>query len=494
MKREELEVRRQSVMIEPDISRVIIKPFLPLGPLSPGFASRMKRLVQRVLDLTDDESRNMLETVIAEFRNRHREMEEAFRLGYERVKGILPPRRELSKAKKLLLGSYFTCEYSLEAAALFNPSIVPHHDQSGTASGALRFIMSLRATGEGHISSIEFRSGVIDAKGDVSLDAAGKIVTTPTVNPDPSFIASDFFSKLQDGERRSSAMKEIIKSLPAKFTRSQLAAKTARLKKRGTKLSAVQRRAVGALDSLLELNYEIDFSGNVPLSERAIFPVSSFESNGIEDARFVRFTDDDGAVTYYSTYTAYDGKVIMPLLLETTDFVRFRINSLSGDAAKNKGMALFPRKVNGRYALVSRQDAENLYIVFSDNVYHWNAPAPLLQPAAPWEFTQIGNCGSPIETDKGWILLTHGVGPVRKYCIGAVLLDLDDPAKVIGRLKEPLIAPDETEREGYVPNVVYTCGAIAHNGRLIIPYAMSDRATRIASVSVDELLVKMRVK
>ena len=354
--------------------------------------------------------------------------------------------------------------------------------------------MSLRATGEGHISSIEFRSGVIDAKGDVSLDAAGKIVTTPTVNPDPSFIASDFFSKLQDGERRSSAMKEIIKSLPAKFTRSQLAAKTARLKKRGTKLSAVQRRAVGALDSLLELNYEIDFSGNVPLSERAIFPVSSFESNGIEDARFVRFTDDDGAVTYYSTYTAYDGKVIMPLLLETTDFVRFRINSLSGDAAKNKGMALFPRKVNGRYALVSRQDAENLYIVFSDNVYHWNAPAPLLQPAAPWEFTQIGNCGSPIETDKGWILLTHGVGPVRKYCIGAVLLDLDDPAKVIGRLKEPLIAPDETEREGYVPNVVYTCGAIAHNGRLIIPYAMSDRATRIASVSVDELLVKMRVK
>jgi len=494
MKREELEVRRQSVMIEPDISRVIIKPFLPLGPLSPGFASRMKRLVQRVLDLTDDESRNMLETVIAEFRNRHRDMEEAFRLGYERVKGILPPRRELSKAKKLLLGSYFTCEYSLEAAALFNPSIVPHHDQSGMASGALRFIMSLRATGEGHISSIEFRSGVIDAKGDVSLDAAGKIVTTPTVNPDPSFIASDFFSKLQDGERRSSAMKEIVKSLPAKFTRSQLAAKTARLKKRGTKLSAAQRRAVGALDSLLELNYEIDFSANVPLSERAIFPVSSFESNGIEDARFVRFTDDDGAVTYYSTYTAYDGKVIMPLLLETTDFVRFRINSLSGDAAKNKGMALFPRKVNGRYALVSRQDAENLYIVFSDNVYHWNAPAPLLQPAAPWEFTQIGNCGSPIETDKGWILLTHGVGPVRKYCIGAVLLDLDDPAKVIGRLKEPLIAPDETEREGYVPNVVYTCGAIAHNGRLIIPYAMSDRATRIASVSVDELLVKMRVK
>jgi len=494
MKREELEVRRQSVLIEPDIARVIIKPFLPVGRLSPGYVSRMKGLIQRVVGLTDEESRNILKIVMAEFQDRHRDIEDAFRLGYERVKSLLPPRCEMSKAKRLLLGSYFTCEYSLEAAALFNPSIVPHHDQRGVASGSIRFIMSLRATGEGHISSIEFRSGVIDAKGDLSLDAAGKIVTTPTVNPDPLFTASDFFSKLQNGERRSAAMKEIITSLPAKFTRSQLAAKTARLKKRGAKLSAAQRKAVASLESLLELNYEIDFSENVPLSERAIFPVSSFESNGIEDARFVRFTDDDGAVTYYSTYTAYDGKVIMPLLLETADFVRFRINSLSGDAAKNKGMALFPRKINGRYALVSRHDAENLYIVFSDNVYQWNAPAPLLQPSAPWEFTQIGNCGSPIETDKGWILLTHGVGPVRKYCIGAVLLDLDDPTKVIGRLREPLIAPNESEREGYVPNVVYTCGAIAHKGRLIIPYAMSDRATRVASVSVNELLAKMRSK
>ena len=454
----------------------------------------MKGLVQRVVDLTDEETRNILDTVFVEFRGRHRDLEEAFRLGYERAKIFLPPRSELSKVKRLLLGSYFTCEYSLEAAALFNPSIVPHHDQSGLTSGALRFIMSLRATGEGHISSIEFRTGVIDKKGNVSMDAAGKIVTTPTVNPDPVFITSEFFSKLQDEDRRSSSMKKIIKPLPAKFTRSQLTATIARLKKRGAKLSAAQRRAVGALESLLELNYEINFSEQVPLSERAIFPVSSFESNGIEDARFVRFTDDDGTITYYSTYTVYNGKTIMPLLLETTDFVRFRINSLSGDAAKNKGMALFPRKINGRYALVSRHDAENLYIVFSDNVYHWNAPAPLMQPAAPWEFTQIGNCGSPIETDKGWILLTHGVGPVRKYCIGAILLDLDDPAKVIGRLREPLIAPDASEREGYVPNVVYTCGAIAHNGRLIIPYAMSDRATRIASVSVDELLAKMRSK
>jgi predicted GH43/DUF377 family glycosyl hydrolase len=351
--------------------------------------------------------------------------------------------------------------------------------------------MSLRATGEGHISSIEFRTGIIDGEGEISLDDAGKFVTTPTVNPDPSFKKSEFFSKLSDEDRRGSSVKEIIGSLPEEFTRSQLAARIARLKKRHTKLSAVQRRPVDQLESLLELNYEVNFSEQVPLSERAIFPVSSYEVNGIEDARFVRFIDDNGAVTYYGTYTAYNGNTIMPLLLETADFVRFRVNSLSGKAAKNKGMALFPRRINGKYAMVSRHDAENLYIVFSGNAYQWNAPTPLLLPAAHWEFTQIGNCGSPIETEKGWILLTHGVGPVRKYCIGAVLLDLNNPAKVIGRLKEPLIAPDESEREGYVPNVVYTCGAIKHKGRLIIPYATSDHATRFASVSVDELLAKM---
>ncbi len=492
MKRTELEVRRQAVLIEPDPSRVIIKPFVPASPLSPGYTTRMKGLVKRVVNLSDQEAQELLDKIFIEFRDRHRDLEGAFGLGYEGAKSFLPRGCELSKVKCLLVGSYFTCEYSLEAAALFNPSIVPHYDQSGLEPGALRFIMSLRATGEGHISSIEFRTGVIDKKGVVLLDAAGKFVTTPTVNPDPLFSASAFFNKLQDEDRRSALMKEFIKSLPANFTRSQLAAKVVRWKKLHAKVSTTQRRSIDQLESLLELNYEISFSKQFPLSERAIVPVSSYEVNGIEDARFVRFTDEDGAITYYATYTAYNGKTIMPLLLETIDFCSFRVNSLSGEAAKNKGMALFPRKINGKYATVSRHDAENLYIAFSDNVYQWKNPSPLMQPASFWEFTQIGNCGSPIETEKGWLLLTHGVGPVRKYCIGAVLLDLDNPAKVIGRLKTPLIAPDETEREGYVPNVVYTCGAIEHIGSLIIPYAMSDRATRIASVSVDELLNKMK--
>ena len=328
----------------------------------------MKGLVQRVVDLTDEETRNILDAVFVEFRERHRSLEEAFRLGYERVKIFLPPRSELSKVKRLLLGSYFTCEYSLEAAALFNPSIVPHHDQSGLAAGALRFIMSLRATGEGHISSIEFRTGVIDKKGDVSMDAAGNIVTTPTVNPDPVFIASEFFSKLQDGDRRSSSMKEIVKPLPAKFTRSQLAATIARLKKRGAKLSAAQRRAVEALESLLELNYEIVFSAQVPLSERAIFPVSSFESNGIEDARFVRFTDDDGAVTYYSTYTAITAR------RSCRSFLRQLILSVSGSTRsagtqqRTKGWR-FSRGKSTAGMLWFRGMTPKIFILFSRTMF-----------------------------------------------------------------------------------------------------------------------------
>ena len=492
MKREELQVRRDGVLIESDKSRVIIKPFMPVSPVSPGYAARMKRLLKRIMELTEQEAVVVLDDVFLEFRNRHRDLEGVFALRYEQIKNLLPPRYQPSKTKRLLIGSYFMCEYSLEAAALFNPSIVPHYDQSGLKSGELRFIMSLRATGEGHISSIEFRTGIIDMKGETSLDAAGKFVTTPTLNPNPLFESTEFLGKLKDEHCLNSSTKEIVGSFGATFTRSNLLARIAGFKKRHKKLSAVQRRSVDLLESFVELNYEIGFLEQLPISERAIYPVSSFEINGIEDARFVRFVDDNGVVTFYATYTAYNGKSIMPLLLETVDFSRFRVSSLSGEAAKNKGMALFPRKVNGRYAMISRQDGENLFIAFSDNAHQWKDPVDLMTPTYNWEFTQIGNCGSPIETEKGWLLLTHGVGPVRKYCIGAALLDLHNPAKVIGRLKEPLIAPDESEREGYVPNVVYTCGAILHNGRLIIPYAMSDHATRFASVSVEELLERMQ--
>ena len=492
MKREEVQVRRQGIVITPDISRVILKPFSPVVPASPGYATRMKGLIKRVVGLSEADTVSILDNVYAEFRSRHRCLEKVLEERYDSVKSFIPAGSKPSKAKQLLIGSYFMCEYSLEAAALFNPSIVVHRDQTGVKPGALRFIMSLRATGEGHISSIEFRTGVIDGKDQVALDEPGTYVSTPAIHPDPRYDKSAFMSKLQDEGTLNYSVKEILKSLSGEFTRTQLTTKITRFRKSHPKVNPVQRRSLDFAESLLELNYEVNFPENVPLAERAIFPVSSFESNGIEDARFVRFANENGSVTYYATYTAYNGKTIMPLLLETTDFRRFRINSLSGEAARNKGMALFPRKIGGRYATISRHDAENLYIVFSDDIYRWKKPGALIGPSRYWEFTQIGNCGSPIETEKGWLLLTHGVGPMRKYCIGAVLLDLENPAKVIGRLKTPLIAPNESEREGYVPNVVYTCGALKHKDQLVIPYATSDRATCFATVSIDELLHTMR--
>ena len=481
-----IRVQRQSAVIVPDRSRVLLKNFVP------GSVERIKAILGRIVKLSDQEAESTLAGVLKEFGSRHHDVQGMFDRRFDDLKPFLPSRYKPSSAMRRLIGSYFTCEYSLEAAALFNPSIVPHPDQTGVKAGSLRFILSLRATGEGHISSIEFRTGTIDPQGAASLDAVSRFVSPPTPIADPSYDKSEFLAKIQDRQVLNSTSKEILAALPETFKRTALLRNVSKFKKNHKKISLAQKNSMESIEALAEVNYEIRFSDDVSLSERVIFPVSSFESNGIEDARFVRFVDDDRSVTYYSTYTAYNGRAIMPLLLQTTDFSHFRIRSLSGDAAKNKGMAMFPRKIRGKYAMVSRHDAENLYIVFSEEDYRWRRPGKLLKPTYPWEFTQIGNCGSPIETEKGWILLTHGVGPVRKYCIGAVLLDLNDPSKVIGRLAEPLIVPDESEREGYVPNVVYTCGAVAHNGNLIIPYAMSDYAARFASIGIDELLDEMK--
>jgi predicted GH43/DUF377 family glycosyl hydrolase len=486
MGKRELNVVRQEAIIKPDKSRVLIRPFVP------GSSARIKAILGRIMPISDEEAKGVLAKVFVEFRNRHRDIESVFAQRFEDLRSYLPRTYKPSDTMRLLIGSYFTCEYSLEAAALFNPSIVAHPDQSGIPQGALRFILSLRATGEGHISSIEFRTGIVDAKGVAILDPYNRFVTLPAANPDPSFRKTEFVNRIRDEKQLNPITKQILQPLTDSFRRTDLIASIAKVEKKYRKLSEAQSTSIGFVQSLAELNYDMSFPLARELSERVVFPVSSFESNGIEDARFVRFADNDGKVAYYATYTAYNGRSIMPLLLETEDFARFRVLSMSGAAAKNKGMALFPRKIKNKYVMISRQDGENLYSVFSDNVYSWRTPGKLLKPKFPWEFTQIGNCGSPIETAKGWLLLTHGVGPVRKYCIGAVLLDLDDPSKVIGQLKEPLIAPDDSEREGYVPNVVYTCGAIAHNGKLVVPYAMSDQASRFATVSMDELLDAMK--
>jgi predicted GH43/DUF377 family glycosyl hydrolase len=401
---------------------------------------------------------------------------------------------QISEQRRLLIGSYFLAEYSLESAALFNPSIIPHPDQADLPLGALRFILSLRATGEGHISSITFRTGIIYGDHRIEISPATGFLTEPRQVPNPLYEKAQFAKKLSELGLTGEFTRRVINKLGELFTleelRSGVNVEIERSRLSNTAVHEDQEAAQG-IWMLARSNYEVQFQPNQSLSERIIFPATPSQRNGIEDARFVYFTNDDGTHVYYATFTAFDGRVIMPQLVETPDFLLFRFITLNGPAAENKGMALFPRKINGRYAMLSRQDNENIYLMFSDSIYFWQERVVLLKPTFPWELVQLGNCGSPIETDAGWLVLSHGVGPMRKYCIGAFLLDRDDPTKVIGRLPEPLLKPDQNEREGYVPNVVYTCGALLRDGELIIPYGLADHATGFAIVPLTEVLAAM---
>ena len=365
---------------------------------------------------------------------------------------------------------------------------MPHPDQSDLPPGALRFILSLRATGEGHISSITFRTGVLDAGSNITINAPTRYCVEPEQVPSASYENNVFERKLHELGLVGDFSRQVLQGLGSSFTLDELRASLSR----ATQQFSIRDQETGAaarkILMLAQSNYEVQFAADSRLSERVLFPVTPSQSNGIEDARFVRFQHEDGAQTYYATYTAYDGKMILPQFIETRDFLHFKFITLNGPAVQNKGMALFPRKINGRYAMLSRQDYENIYVMFSDHLHFWHATQLVLKPAFPWEFIQLGNCGSPIETDAGWLVLSHGVGPMRKYCIGAFLLDRDDPTKLIGRLREPLIKPNENEREGYVPNVVYSCGSLLHGRQLVVPYAMSDYATTFATLSLDEVL------
>ena len=402
------------------------------------------------------------------------------------------PDGEISEPRRLLIGSYFLAEYSLESAALFNPSIVPHPDQTGLPTGALRFILSLRATGEGHVSSITFRTGIIHRDQRIEVLPASGFLTEPRQIPNPRYEKGLFARKLSElgltGESTRRVMNKLGDSFALEDLRAALQAEQFRLP---DGMTQEDQNAAQGIWMLARSNYEVQFQAEQQLSERIIFPATPSQRNGIEDARFVRFQNDDGSFTYYATFTAFDGRLIVPELVETSDFLNFRFITLNGPAAENKGMALFPRKIGGHYAMLSRQDNENIYLMFSDNVHFWNEHRVILKPAFPWELVQLGNCGSPIETGAGWLVLSHGVGPMRKYCIGAFLLDRDDPAKVVGRLREPLLQPNQSEREGYVPNVVYTCGALVHDGELIIPYGLADHATGFATVPLAEVLAAM---
>jgi predicted GH43/DUF377 family glycosyl hydrolase len=475
-------IKRKKKKLLGDSSRVIARLHLPNG------AYRIPKIIQRIVDLPDATAENLLEQIMADFSERHRDIKRVFELHLNKVKDYLPRDTEISETKQTLIGAYFTMEYSIESAALFNPSIVPHPDQNQLDKGSMRFIMSLRATGEGHISSIVFRSGCLDQENKILFDPISDYVETPDLRLDPVYDRHLFQLKLSEMNTHNEITAYLLDQLPEIFTFKELREKIGALASQPVFSEARQNETFEVMYWLANSNYEMSFRPDHRISERVIFPVSKNESRGIEDARFVQFTDDNGEVTYYATYTAYNGFNILPQLIETKDFIKFNILTLNGKAVQNKGMALFPRKIDGQYVMLSRQDGENNHIMFSDNIHFWQESEIIQEPTRPWEFIQVGNCGSPLETDDGWIVLTHGVGPMRQYCIGAMLLDLENPARIIARLEEPLLAPREEEREGYVPNVVYTCGAIIHNNELVIPYAMSDFMSGIAAVGVSDLI------
>lgn len=472
--------------LTPDRSRVLIRPF---HPTSEDIALR---IISRVMALSDEQVARLLRRVLGEFEDRHKQVERLLCYRFTQLRHYLSDSPEPSPERQALIGAYFTYEYSFESAALFNPSIVPHPDQTGLPAGSLRFILSLRATGEGHISSITFREGAVSAQQRITLTQPVHFVTEPERVPNALYEKPLFARKLQEVGLQNDFCWRVLDQLQEAFTLDDLRRVLTAVERRHTGSSGVTAdRAARGILLLAESNYEVRFDPKSQVSQRVLFPSVPSQSNGIEDARFVRFQNSDGSFTYYATYTAYDGKITLPQLLETRDFVHFKFITLNGPAVQNKGMALFPRKINGLYAMLSRQDDENILLMYSDNIHFWQTPKLLLQPAQPWELVKIGTCGSPIETEAGWLVLSHGVGPMRKYCLGAFLLDLADPARVIGRLREPLLAPNEAEREGYVPNVVYTCGALLHGRELVIPYAMSDYATSFATVMLDELLGAM---
>ncbi|WP_243305217.1 glycoside hydrolase family 130 protein [Geothrix oryzisoli] len=479
-------LRRHDVTLVPESARVIIRPFVPSS------AHRITTILGRALALSETEAAGELDSMLGEFASRHLDIETPLLANFDRVLPHIFTHRPLTHARKLLIGALFSGEYALESAALFNPSIVPHPDQEGVPEGALRFILSLRATGEGHISSIEFRTGLVDRDGGLHLDPISPFVALPDLNPNPSYKKLPFIVKLHEMGFENGHASMVMDALGETFTRSDLNRCVLRIRRETRPLTQDLSNTLRCIQWLADSNYELHFSAKLAMSERIIFPVSTNESHGIEDARFVRFVEEDGSVMYYATYTAYNGHAILPQLIETKDFLHFRILTLNGTAVQNKGMALFPRRIDGNYAMLSRQDDENLFIMFSDNPHHWSDSTVLLRPTEMWESVKIGNCGSPIETEAGWLVLTHGVGPMRKYCIGAALLDLHDPTKVLGRLREPLLSPEGSGREGYVPNVVYSCGSLLHGRDLILPFAMSDRATAFASVPLDELLAALQ--
>jgi predicted GH43/DUF377 family glycosyl hydrolase len=453
---------------------------------------RLIRVLARVMTLDEAAVTAETDRIMHAFFDRHQKLHEYLVKRFDEVQGELMTDQPLSENRRMLIGAYLTLEYSLEAAALFNPSAVPHPDQSGLPEGALRLVLSLRATGEGHLSSIVFRTAEMSADGNISINTPSRFVTSTSPYPYAPYEKSLFERKLSELGMLDEFSDQVMNDLGNTFTLDELRTCLDRRLRRGLATASNRQPTARGILALAQANYELRFDADTRLSERVIFPNTPAEVRGIEDARWVAFREDDGSTTYYATYSAYDGQIVLPQIVETKDFLNFRISTLNGPEVRNKGMALFPRKIGGCYAMISRQDGENVFIMFSEMLHFWYEKRPLLRPTEPWEFVQLGNCGSPIETEEGWLLLTHGVGPMRRYVIGAVLLDLEKPTRVIGRLREPLIVPEGDEREGYVPNVVYSCGGLVHGKTLLIPYAMSDQSSSFATIPLADLLTELK--
>jgi len=477
-------VKRRRQKFSPDSSRVILRFF------GPGDQRHQKNIVDRICSFTEEECHRILNAVYDHFSDRHKNLDYHLVKNYKRIESLVDHPEDLSEERRQLLGFYFTKEYSIESVAFCNPSIIPHPDQGNLPDGSMRVILSFRCIGEEHISSLTFRSGVIDKNNVFIMDPISQFVETSILEVNPTYKKFAFLMILKHVLKRNHIVNHIFEKLPDKFKFDDLNERIQEFLLEHD-VTGPDLDTISTIYWIARCNFIKTFRPETMLSERVIFPTGQNEIKGIEDARFVRFVHDNGDIRYYATYTAYDGRNIMPMLLETQDFLKFEILSIYGKAVKDKGMALFPRKINGKYMMISRQDGENLFIMASDSLHLWDHAQILARPRFAWEAVQIGNCGSPMETEQGWLLLTHGVGPMREYCIGAVLLDLNDPSKIIGQLHEPLMIPNEYEREGYVPNVVYTCGALIHNDCLVIPYAMSDTSSGMATVPLADLFNRM---
>jgi beta-1,2-mannobiose phosphorylase / 1,2-beta-oligomannan phosphorylase len=486
----QVSIKRKNIKFKPDATRVIAR-------IRYTDDERAVSTIRSVLNLSDEETMFTLNQVLRDYSMRHRNISRIFEKHFSKISPLLvqlnidPELLEYSK--KILIGSYFTMEYSIEAAAFFNPSIVEHPDQSETGPGEMRVILSFRATGEGHISSIVFRTGVLDKNNNLTIEPVGRMLEEAEHIRRHIYDKESFRSKLDEMQDFLAIIPPafILDKLNDNFTYGELR-KCIEEAKQTLHLATDKEILFNQIMWLASSHYELQFSLDTNISERVIFPVSINEKNGIEDARFVKFTDDNNETMYYATYTAYDGTSIMPKMINTSDFYHFRVLPVHGEIVQNKGMAMFPRKIDGKYAMLCRLDGFNNYLSFSDNVTIWREAKLIQQPKFPWELIQIGNCGSPIETSEGWLVLTHGVGPMREYNLGASLFDLQNPEKETGRLKSPILMPNKEEREGYVPNVLYSCGSMVHNDDLIIPYAMSDYASTYATVDLRELLNELK--